>query len=82
MTDYKAPFVSLKEMEEQMEHEDRSVRTMIRVTVGGAVAVALVGVLMFSCTEAVVKTAENQERYYSQQAVQLSEEQKQYKAFS
>lgn len=81
MTDYKAPFVSLTEFEEQMEKEERASRTIMRVLIGGTVAVIAIGVMMHSCTEAVVKTAENQERYYSRQAVQLSEEQKQYKAF-
>ena len=80
MRDYKHyPFQTVEEAETELKQE-RSLRTMVRVSVAGAVAVALTGLLMFQCTEAVVKSAENQERYYSA-PVQFTAEQEEYRSF-
>jgi len=64
MIDYKN-FQTVSDLQEQIEREERSLRNIGRVLMAGAAAVALTGLLMFQCTEAVIKTAENQERYYS-----------------
>lgn len=80
MIDYKH-FQTVSDLQEQIEREKRSSRTIGRVLMAGAAAVALTGLLMFQCAKAVDKTAENQERYYSQQAVQLSAEQEEYRSF-
>lgn len=80
MIDYKN-FQTVTDLQEQIEREERTSRTVGWVLIGGAAMVALTGFLMFQCTEAVIKTAENQERYYSQQAVQLSAEQEEYRSF-
>jgi len=79
MIDYKN-FQTVSDLQEQIEREERSLRNIGRVLMAGAAAVALTGLLMFQCTEAVIKTAENQERYYS--APVLTAEQEEYRSFS
>lgn len=62
------------------EAEDAKTMKMLGYTCTLAVVVLAMGVLMHSCTEAVVRTAENQERYYSQ-PLQLTPEQQGYAVF-
>lgn len=62
------------------EAKDAKTIKMLGYTCTLGIAVAVIGVMVFSCTEAVVRTAENQERYYSQ-PVQFTAEQEEYRDF-
>jgi len=59
---------------------DETVMKMAGYICSFAVLIMAVGVLVFGCADAVVKTAENQERYYSR-PFQLTQEQHGYAEF-
>jgi hypothetical protein len=81
MQDYKHyDFETVTEYEARIANEVKKERSIIAMAAYSIAFIVLIALLVYSCTGAVIQTAENQERYYAKPLV-LTEEQMVYRDF-